>query len=401
MPPPLPPSSVPPIPPNPPGVDSDGSTSAARQGSTQAAGEAIDNGQGRIFPCDQCGADLEFAVGCQQLKCPFCGYEKALEFKEGVVVAERDIDDMLAKLSDLRRLGVQDQQQTSEVRCESCGGQVTFSGALTSSECPYCGSPIQRENIHTSELRVPVDGVLPFLVDHQRAAECLRAWVQSMWFAPNEFKKRGVEGKFQGVYEPYWTFDFQTYTRFAGQRGDHYYVTVGSGKDERKERRTSWSFRSGDFHRFFDDLLCFASTGLPTWMTQKLEPWPLEKCQPFNQQFLAGFLARTYDIPLDAGLKEARVRAEAALNADVHKRIGGDEQQIDKIQTQYNAVTYKHLLLPLWLLVYRYNNRIYRLAVNGGTGEVQGERPYSVWKIFFAVMLGLLIAGGIALLVRH
>ncbi|MDB5386571.1 MAG: hypothetical protein JWM11_2217 [Planctomycetaceae bacterium] len=401
MPPPLPNRSQTAIPENQPAVDSGASTPLARSGSTQSAGESIDNGQGRIFPCDQCGADLEFAIGCQHLKCPFCGAEKALEFQPGVEVQERDIGEMLARLTELRRLGVKDQQQTSEVRCESCGGQVTFSGALTSSECPYCASPIQRENIHTSELRVPVDGVLPFLVDYQQAADRLRTWVKTMWFAPNEFKQKGVEGKFQGVYEPYWTFDFQTYTRYAGQRGDHYWVTVGQGKDERKELRINWSFRTGDFHRFFDDLLCFASTGLPSWMTQQLEPWPLEKCQPFNQQFLAGFLARTYDITLEAGLKDARSRAEAALDLEVRQRIGGDEQRVDHVQNQFNAVTYKHLLLPLWLLVYRYKGKIYRLAVNGGTGEVQGERPYSAWKIFFTVLICLLIAAGIALLVQH
>jgi hypothetical protein len=401
MPPPIPPQDDPRTQPHVPAVADAGPASVAHSGSTRTAGEAIDNGRGRIFPCDQCGADLEFAVGCQRLKCPFCGYEKDLEFAQDGEVAERDIDQMLAKLAELRLQGVTFLQQTSEVRCESCGGQVTFSGPLTSSECPYCATPIQRENIHTSELRVPVDGVLPFLVDHQRAAECLKTWVRSMWFAPNEFKKKGVEGKFQGVYEPYWTFDFETYTRFDGQRGDHYWVTVGSGKDERREQRTSWSFRSGDFHRFFDDILCFASDGLPPWMTQQLEPWPLEKCQPFNQQFLAGFLARTYDIPLEIGLKEARSRADSALDSDVRQRIGGDEQRVDRVQTRYNAVTYKHLLLPLWLLVYRYNGKIYRLAVNGGTGEVQGERPYSIWKILFAILIGLLIVGEIVLLARQ
>lgn len=400
MPPPLPPGGQP-AKPSPPSVtDSDVPTPIIRPRSTQSEGEVIDSGRGRIFPCAQCGADLEFAIGCQHLKCPFCGYEKDLEFKAGVEVREQNIGEMLTRLTELRRLGVKDQQLSSEVRCESCGGQVTFSGPLTSSECPYCASPIQRENVHISELRVPVDGVLPFLVDHQRAAECLRAWVKSMWFAPNEFKKKGIEGKFQGIYEPYWTFDFQTYTRFSGQRGDHYWVTVGEGKDERKEMRTNWTFRAGDFHRFFDDVLCFASTGLPTWMTQQLEPWPLEKCQPFNQQFLAGFLARTYDIPLESGLKEAQGRAESALYSDVRHQIGGDEQRIDRVQTQYNAVTYKHLLLPLWLLVYRYNGKLYRLAINGSTGEVQGERPYSAWKIFFAVLIGLLIAGVVAFIAQ-
>lgn len=373
---------------------------AAHSGSTQSIGEAVDEGRGRIFPCEGCGSDLQFEIGQQRLKCPYCGFVKDLEFNPDTTVAEQDVRAMLGRLAELRQQGVRDEQQTSEVRCESCGGQVVFTGALTSTECPYCASPIQRENIHTSEQRVPVDGVLPFLVDHPRAAQQLREWVQSLWFAPNEFKKKGVTGKFQGVYQPYWTFDFETFTRYDGQRGDHYYVTVGTGKDQRQERRTRWSYASGAFHRFFDDIMCFASTGLPTWITQALEPWPLDQCKPFNQQFLAGFLARTYDIPLDAGMQEARRRAEAALAADVRRRIGGDEQRIDHQRTQYNAMTYKHLLLPLWLLAYRYQGKIYRVAINGGTGEVQGERPYSVWKILFAVFLGILVAGGIFLLIK-
>ena len=371
------------------------------RGSTRGVGEAIDDGKGRIFPCEGCGADLEFAVGTQHLKCPYCGFEKDLEFQAEAVVAEQDFASMLARLQDLRRAGVQDEQQTSEVRCSSCGGQVVFTGTLTSTECPYCASPIQRENIHISEFRVPVDGVLPFLIDHERAARELREWVKSLWFAPNEFKQKGVTGKFQGVYEPYWTFDFETYTRYAGQRGDHYYVTVGSGKDERREQRTSWSSASGAFHRFFDDVLCFASKGLPVWMTQALEPWPLEACQPFNQQVLAGFLARTYDITIEEGLQDARERAEAALSQDIRHRIGGDEQRIDRQHTQYNAITYKHLLLPLWLLAYQYKGKLYQVAINGGTGEVQGERPYSAWKIFFAILAGILAAGGAYLLTQR
>jgi predicted RNA-binding Zn-ribbon protein involved in translation (DUF1610 family) len=366
----------------------------AGKGSTQGVGEVIDAGKGRIFPCDRCGADLQFAIGTQHLKCPFCGYEKDLEFQPDAVVAEQDFDGMLVRLQELRRAGVQDEQQTSEVRCSSCGGQVVFLGTLTSTECPYCASPIQRENIHKSDFRVPVDGVLPFFVDHERAAEQLRSWVKSLWFAPNEFKAKGVTGKFQGVYEPYWTFDFETFTRYTGQRGDHYWVTVGSGKDQRREQRTNWTHTFGSFHRFFDDVLCFASKGLPEWMTQALEPWPLHECKPFNQQVLAGFLARTYDITIENGLTAARARAEAALSQDIRGRIGGDEQQILSQQTQYNAITYKHLLLPLWLLAYQYKGKLYQVAINGGTGEVQGERPYSAWKIFFAVLAGLITAAG-------
>ena len=86
---------------------------------------------------------------------------------------------------------------------------------------------------------------------------------------------------------------------------------------------------------------------------------------------------------------------DSALRQEVRRRIGGDEQRIHNVSTQYNALTYKHLLLPVWLLAYKYNEKPYRVVVNAATGEVQGERPYSWVKITLTVLLGLAIAGGI------
>ena len=76
---------------------------------------------------------------------------------------------MLAKLAELREQGRHDEQGTKEIRCDSCGANVVFIGTLTSTECPYCGSPIQLENVHDAEHRVPVDGVLPFLIEREKA----------------------------------------------------------------------------------------------------------------------------------------------------------------------------------------------------------------------------------------
>jgi len=77
---------------------------------------------------------------------------------------------------------------------------------------------------------------------------------------------------------------------------------------------------------------------------------------------------------------------------DVKYDIGGDEQRVSDVQTQISNVTFKHILLPVWLAAYKYRGRTFRFVVNGRTGRVQGERPYSAWKITFAVILGLIVA---------
>lgn len=361
-------------------------------GRSDVAGATTDDGKGRVYPCEGCGADLEFHIGQQRLKCPFCGFEKEIAVDEGAEISEQDYHAMLERVRLAREKEPQEVAGYNEVRCRSCSGTVVFEGTLTSTECPYCGSPIQRENVHTLTRRIPVDGVLPFLVDHDRAQKGLVAWVKSRWFAPNEFFQRGIEGKFNGVYLPYWTYDTLTFNAYDGERGEDYTVTVGTGNNRRSERRTRWYPASGRFQRFFDDVLVVASQGLPRNFILALEPWPLGKCLPFTQQVLAGYLARTYDVDLDQGFQDAKQRIDEAIAADVRQRIGGDRQRIHSIKSRYDAITYKHLLLPVWMLAYRYHGKPYRIFVNAGTGEVQGERPYSWVKIAFTVVISLIAA---------
>lgn len=372
-------------------------------GSTRGVGESIDDGRGRVFPCDQCGADLTFSIGQQSLQCPFCGSVKELAPSEDEI-RENDFRAMLARMHELHERGEATRYTAAdihEVRCRSCGANVVFQGTLTSSACPYCASPLQRDQVHDVESRIRLDGVLPFLVPRERAATHLQDWVRSRWFAPNDFKKMGARGQFEGCYLPFFTFDSATYTRYVGQRGDHYYVTVRQGNKTTQQRRTRWSTRQGAFDRFFDDVLVLAVKDEHARLIQELEPWPLGKCHPFNPEMLAGFFARTYDVELEQAFNDARKRMDEALRQDICRRIGGNEQRITSQNTAYNAITFKYLLLPVWLLVYRYRDQPYQVVVNAATGEVQGERPYSWVKITAAVLAALAIVVGVVLMTRN
>ena len=148
------------------------------------------------------------------------------------------------------------------------------------------------------------------------AQQRLKEWVESRWFAPGDFLQRGVEGKFNGVYLPFWTFDSMTFNQYSGERGERYTVQVGEGNEKRTETRVRWWPAGGSFQRFFDDVLIVATRGLPTWMLDRLEPWPLDKLQPFSQELLAGFYARTYEKELEPGFADARQRIEAEVLAE-------------------------------------------------------------------------------------
>jgi len=112
------------------------------------------------------------------------------------------------------------------------------------------------------------------------------------------------------------------------------------------------------------------------------------------EQYLAGFRSEAYQVELEDGFAEAQRAIRQQIEVDVRADIGGDQQRISSLDTRYGAITFKHILLPIWLAAYRYKGKPYQFVVNGQTGEVHGERPYSAIKIALAVALALGIAVG-------
>ncbi|TWT57412.1 DNA-directed RNA polymerase subunit P [Thalassoglobus neptunius] len=364
-------------------------------------GQQINDGKGRIFPCEQCGADLKFHIGEQSLKCPFCGAKRELSFSENAEIREQNFEEMVAELKRRKSEQEHEDPEHQEVRCESCGTDVIFDGTLTSIDCPYCGSPLQREKIHTGGFRVNVDAVMPFQIDPRQAQGKIAAWVQSLWFAPNDFKKIGAKGKCNGVYLPFWTFDTLTFTVYHGERGEDYTTTVGTGDKKRTVTRTRWYTATGKFQRFFDDVLINATGKFSKTDLEELGPWPLDSLLPFTQEVIAGHFARTYDVELEDALPIAKQIIDAAIRSECRGRIGGDRQRVHSVKTRYDAVTYKHCLLPIYMLAYRYKGKSFRVFVNGASGTVRGERPFSWVKISAAVLSALaVVITGLALFSR-
>ena len=398
-PPPPPPADGPPPPPRPPSEGTD-VTLPPPADDAEAAADALNERalrhateQTRTYPCRQCGGELEWHIGEQLLKCPFCGNEQEVVYDETLEVVEQDFAEAVAALDAgaLTKTGLQLTDE-KEVVCQNCGGHTTFTGTLTATRCPYCATPIQRDDVHAAPARLAVDGVLPFQVDRATADTAIDHWINSRWFAPNEFKKYATTGSFNSVYCAYFTYDSFTTTRYTGQRGDHYTVVVGSGENRRTETRTRWSYAAGTVRNSFDDVPVPANDGLDRRHVQELEPWPTQDSRPFTAEYLAGHLSRTYDHDVVECFATAKQRMEEEIRNTVRRDIGGDVQQITSMGVHYETISYKHLLLPVWLLTVIYGGRPFQVFINGVTGEVQGQRPYSTIKIVLAVIVALALA---------
>lgn len=354
--------------------------------------------EGHRFPCDQCGSDYRYDPANQSLICDHCGHSEQIgggPWQSGSL-RELDFDAAIAK-----QLPEAEIEVTRVSTCPNCAAQVEFDPTTHAKECPFCATPVV---VDTGENRhIKPKGVLPFGVDERRAHKAMSSWLGRLWFAPNGLKEYARKGrKMQGIYVPYWTFDADTKSSYSGQRGTVYYVTetrVVDGKTvSHQVAKVRWRPASGRVQRWFDDVLVLASKSLPKTYTEALEPWDLSAMEPYQPQYLAGFRAEAYAVELQEGYTEARAKMDRVIERDVRFDIGGDRQRIHDINTAISDVTFKHVLLPVWLAAYKYRGKTYRFVVNGQSGRVQGERPYSAWKIAGAVIVGLIIAGGIGYL---
>lgn len=345
------------------------------------------------FPCTNCGADMRFDPGGDRLVCDHCGHVQPVEGAGHRVEAIRELDFRAALDARLP------EAETEEVRgttCPNCGASFDFDPAVHAAECPFCATPVVTGT--GVERHIKPKGLLPFALAEDQARRAMTDWLGRLWFAPNGLQEYARKGrKMQGIYVPYWTYDADTESDYRGERGTYYYTTRTvhrNGKRETvRERHTRWTPAAGHVARFFDDVLVLASRSLPKRFTDALEPWDLSALEPYRPDFLAGFRAEGYTVTLEDGYGEARAYMDRVIERDVKFDIGGDTQRVHSIQTRISDVTFKHILLPVWLAAYKYRGETYRFVVNGRTGKVQGERPWSAWKIAFAVVLGLLLAG--------
>jgi LSD1 subclass zinc finger protein len=352
--------------------------------------------------CGGCGALLKFKPGTHHLVCEYCGARNEIAQPESTgELQEINLDDFLE-----RNFNNEDKVEVAVVKCNSCGATTTLSTRISSDKCPFCASSLVVKSGTTATLHKP-QYVLPFGIDDKQATENFKRWLRGLWFAPSDLRHYADSAnRLAGMYLPYWTFDCKTDSSYTGQRGENYTVTesytaVENGRNVNRTRqvvKTRWYPASGRVGNTFDDVLIEATTSLREDKLRALEPWDLKNLVTYNDGYLSGFRTETYSVDVKGGYQEAKQVMEPRIHATIRADIGGDQQMIQFVNTTYHNPTFKHILLPVWLSAYRYNNKVFQFLVNARTGEVQGERPYSALKITLAVIAAIVIIGVLALL---
>jgi len=339
----------------------------------------------QVFLCTNCGAGMKYKPGTETMVCSHCNTQNNIPKEELLFVEELDFGSYMDKLES------ENLKPEKVVRCKNCGSTSSVAEDVKSLNCPYCSSPLVEADIYEERFIKP-GYLLPFNIDDSKVISLLTVWINGLWFAPNNLKKAALSPiGLKGVYVPYWTYDANTESQYSGSRGDDYTVTVGSGDNKRTETRTSWSSVSGAVYLSFDDITIPASGNIDSKSLMQLEPWDTESLVSAKDEYLSGFITEKYKVKLKEGFGIAKIQIDSRIESAVCSDIGGDRQRISSVNTAYNDITFKHLLLPVYVSAYRYDGKVYNFYVNGRNGKLVGSRPYSVIKIIFAVLLAVVV----------
>ncbi len=346
------------------------------------------------FACPACGGEAQWNPAKQALVCPFCGTVSPMAAPpEGAEIKEHCLVTALGSVPDAERGWA---AQKTSVKCQSCQAITVFDPTRAAQRCDFCGSTalIPHEQ---SQAPIRPESLLEFKIPETQVRDKVREWYGNRWFAPNKLKSRALTDTVHGLYIPYWTFDAQVHADWTAEAGHYYYETESytdsqGRRQTRQVRKTRWVPADGSLDHFFDDELVAASRGVQPELLRKIEPFPTTTdLKHYDPGFLSGWVVEQYQIDLVAGAQHSRATMDQKLEQLCAAQVPGDTHRNLEVSADYSAQTYKHVLVPVWVLSYNYGSKSFQIVINGYTGTIAGKYPLSWIKIMLAVLAVLAV----------
>lgn len=344
----------------------------------------------KTFPCPQCGAKTTYLPAERSLHCSYCGQLSPIEPDDKV--KERTFHGTL--FSDQAHVWGVDLRF---IRCSSCGGQLAVPPQERSHKCPFCASPQVLEQAPERPL-VKLDSIVLFQFDMEEARKRLRDWLGTGWFRPSDAQRAASLVELYGVYLPFWTFDGSATARWRVKRplAEVQQSMLATNLDESANGPSRRDMRSGETWELFDDVVISESHRIPENMINEIYPFDMNQLVPYSSECLAGWPAEVSQLSLAEASIQGRAHMSQLTRQKAHQESSDMGSEAMVSSSEANLISYKHVLLPVWLGTYQYKGQPYRVIINGQTGKVWGQAPVSGTRIllisfFLTVVIGLLV----------
>jgi len=259
-------------------------------------------------------------------------------------------------------------------QCDGCGASMSYDAAAGALRCPFCGSEKLERRADSRQLAPR--RVVPFRVDRDQAIAAMREELGRGWFRPSGLSEQATVAQMAAVYLPYWVFEATTHTHWTA---DTSHTPTGA--------RGDWAPLSGEHRGRYGGLLVGASGALTPAETAALCPFDLSAAVEPDQVDLDRVTVEQFNVTRKYARPLARRGIEQTEAAEVDRRYVPGRSRNVKVNVRVEGMSSEPMLLPVWIMAYRFRDRTYRFLVNGQTGEPHGHVPTSMLKV------GLVVAG--------
>lgn len=299
-------------------------------------------------------------------------------------------------------------------RCNSCGSEVDAGANQRSLRCPFCDSTFVAELPVEQRTSQRPEFIIGFEITREKAQDLFFEWIgRNSFFRPGDLRSKAVTDKQQGIYIPFWHFSMTAMSQWSAQIGEHWYRTEtytvkdSDGKTKQMTRtvqETEWWPLSGIYRKYYSGYMVSASKGLPQNESLAIQPYRLNTMMRYRPMFLAGWLAEEYSVDRNTALHIAEQEFRNRERNSIAAFLPGDTYSSLNVQTDLDMGGSDLILLPVHVLSYRYRDKVYRFLVNGQTGKIYGEKPWSgarIASVVIGVAVLLMIIIAMIILLNH
>lgn len=301
-----------------------------------------------IFKCRNCGGNTVYEPGRKKMYCPHC---ESLE--SGDMIREGSV-----------------------TQCGNCGAPLAVGEYTSSDRCPHCGSYlIFQERI---EGKYEPNLILPFKISKDAAVELLHKEFKKKTFLPSSFLSEKSLETMQGIYVPFWLYDYQVQYDFVGQgtktrswvSGDTEYIETSYFEVIRKMEAD------------FDKVPADASLKMDDGEMDLMEPYAYQELESFDPRYMSGFFGEVYNQSAEQLEERAQIKVRNASESLMSQSfLGYDTVKPGRKNLDVNRNNIRYALMPVWAYLYQYRGKTWRFHVNGQTGKVVGKTPVSKEKV--------------------
>ncbi|HTQ38222.1 MAG TPA: zinc ribbon domain-containing protein [Pirellulales bacterium] len=266
---------------------------------------------------------------------------------------------------------------TCNFTCRSCGASMSYDASAQTLRCPFCGSEQLEKKPDAKE--ISPDAVVPFAVSRDQAVAGMRQWLGQGFWRPGDLAQQAAVVGMRQVYIPYWVFDAQTHTYWTA---DSSHTPPGA--------RASWYPVCGQHEGNYSGLLVGASGALTGAETAALCPFDLSSAVPPDKVDLQNVIFERFTVPRKYARPLARQGLESGESDACGQYVAGKCRNM-RVNVRITNLASRPMLLPVWMMAYRYRDQVFRFLCNGQTGKSSGQAPVSYKKIGVAVAIAAII----------